>query len=243
MAQNRKAAVGFIFITLVIDVTGWGLIIPVLPKLLEGMVKGGLSEATKYSGWLTFAYAIMQFIFAPVIGNLSDRYGRRPVLLASLLGFAIDYVFLAVAPTIFWLFIGRIVAGITGASFTTAAAYIADVSTAETRAKNFGLVGAAFGLGFIIGPALGGLLGELGPRVPFIAAAILTGLNFLYGYFVLPESLPPEQRRKFEWKRANPVGSFMLLKKISRYYGIGFIIDTCLYRSALRAKHLEFFQY
>ena len=137
-----------------------------------------------------------------------------------MLGFAIDYVFLAVAPTIFWLFIGRIVAGITGASFTTAAAYIADVSTAETRAKNFGLVGAAFGLGFIIGPALGGLLGELGPRVPFIAAAILTGLNFLYGYFVLPESLPPEQRRKFEWKRANPVGSFMLLKKYPAIMGL-----------------------
>ena len=135
MAGNRKAAVGFIFITLMIDVTGWGLIIPVLPKLLEGMVDGGLSEATKYSGWLTFAYAIMQFLFAPVIGNLSDQYGRRPVLLFSLFGFAIDYVLLALAPNISWLFIGRIIAGITGASFTTAAAYIADVCTHETRAK------------------------------------------------------------------------------------------------------------
>lgn len=220
MATNRKAAVGFIFITLMIDVTGWGLIIPVLPDLLEGMIKGSVSEATKYSGWLTFAYAITQFIFAPIIGNLSDRYGRRPVLLASLLGFAVDYVFLSVAPDIFWLFIGRIVAGITGASFTTAAAYMADISTAETRARNFGMIGAAFGLGFIIGPAIGGLLGELGPRVPFIAAAVLTGLNWLYGYFVLPESLPPEKRRKFEWKRANPVGAFMLLKRNPAIMGL-----------------------
>jgi DHA1 family tetracycline resistance protein-like MFS transporter len=225
MAGNRKAAVGFIFITLMIDVTGWGLIIPVLPKLLEGMVEGGLSEATKYSGWLTFAYAIMQFLFAPVIGNLSDQYGRRPVLLFSLFGFAIDYVLLSLAPNIAWLFAGRIIAGITGASFTTAAAYIADVSTHETRAKNFGMIGAAFGLGFILGPALGGLLGELGPRVPFIAAAILTGLNWLYGYFVLPESLPLSNRRKFEWKRANPVGAFLLLK---RYPAIGGLVFSLI---------------
>ncbi|HEY6502656.1 MAG TPA: TCR/Tet family MFS transporter [Chitinophagaceae bacterium] len=225
MAPSRNAAIGFIFITLVIDVTGWGLIIPVIPKLLEQMVDGGISEATKYSGWLTFAYAIPQFLFAPVIGNLSDRFGRRPVLLASLLGFAIDYVFLSLAPNIIWLFAGRIIAGITGASFTTAAAYIADISTAETRAKNFGMIGAAFGLGFIIGPALGGLLGELGPRVPFIAAAILAGLNFIYGYFVLPESLPPDKRRKFEWKRANPVGSFLMLKK---YPAIGGLISSLI---------------
>jgi MFS transporter, DHA1 family, tetracycline resistance protein len=223
MNSGKKAAVGFIFITLVIDVTGWGLIIPVVPKLLEEMIHGGVSEASKYSGWLTFAYAIPQFICAPIIGNLSDSFGRRPVLLASLLGFAIDYVFLVFAPTIAWLFVGRIVAGITGASFTTAAAYIADISTAETRAKNFGMIGAAFGLGFIIGPALGGLLGELGPRVPFIAAAVLTGLNFIYGYFVLPESLPADKRRKFEWKRANPVGAFMLLKK---YPGIAGLVGA-----------------
>lgn len=223
MARSRKAAIGFIFITLVIDVTGWGLIIPVIPKLLEELLKSDVSEATRYSGWLAFAYAIMQFIFAPLIGNLSDRYGRRPVLLASLFGFAVDYVFLTFAPSIFWLFIGRLIAGITGASFTTAAAYIADISTDETRAKNFGMIGAAFGLGFIIGPALGGLLGELGSRIPFIAAAILTALNWIYGYFVLPESLPPEKRRKFEWKRANPIGAFLLLK---RYPAIGGLVGA-----------------
>lgn len=223
MSTSRKAAIGFIFITLVIDVTGWGLIIPVTPKLLEELLKSDVSVATQYNGWLLFSYATIQFIFAPVIGNLSDRYGRRPVLLASLFGFAVDYVFLALAPNIFWLFVGRIVAGITGASFTTAAAYIADISTDETRAKNFGLIGAAFGLGFIIGPAIGGLLGEFGSRIPFIAAAILTGLNCIYGYFVLPESLPPEKRRKFEWKRANPVGAFMLLK---RYPAIGGLVGA-----------------
>lgn len=220
MAISRKAAVGFIFVTLVIDVTGWGLIIPVLPKLLEGMVHGGVGKASEVSGWLTLAYAVPQLAFAPLIGNLSDRYGRRPIILASLFGFAIDYIFLSWAPSLVFLFIGRIVAGITGASFTTAAAYIADISTAETRAKNFGMIGAAFGLGFIIGPALGGLLGELGPRVPFIAAAILTGLNWIYGYFVLPESLPLDRRRKFEWIRASPLGPFMLLKRYPAILGL-----------------------
>ncbi|RYG39610.1 MAG: MFS transporter, partial [Chitinophagaceae bacterium] len=220
MPTSRKAAVGFIFVTLVIDVTGWGLIIPVLPKLLEEMVHGGVGKASEISGWLTLAYAVPQLAFAPLIGNLSDRFGRRPVILTSLFGFAIDYVFLSWAPSLIFLFIGRIVAGITGASFTTAAAYIADISTAETRAKNFGMIGAAFGLGFIIGPALGGLLGELGPRVPFIAAAILTGINWVYGYFVLPESLPPEKRRKFEWIRASPLGPFMLLKRYPSILGL-----------------------
>lgn len=220
MASSRKAAVGFIFITLVIDVVGWGIIIPVMPDLLKEMVDGGVSEATKYNGWLTFAYAIVQFFFAPVIGNLSDRYGRRPVLLASLFGFAIDYAFLAWAPSVFWLFIGRIVAGITGASFTTAAAYIADISNEQTRAKNFGLIGAAFGLGFVIGPALGALFGSFGPRVPFIVAGVLTALNWLYGYFILPESLPPGRRRKFEWSRANPVGAFYLLRRYPAIMGL-----------------------
>ena len=169
--SKKQAAVGFIFITVLLDVIGWGIIIPVIPNLIKELINGDISEAAKYGGWLTFAYAITQFIFAPVIGNLSDKYGRRPVLLTSLFAFSLDFLLLAFAPTITWLFIGRILSGITGASFTTASAYIADVSTHENRAKNFGLMGAAFGLGFIIGPVLGGLLGDFGTRVPFIAAA------------------------------------------------------------------------
>lgn len=213
MAKDRKAAVGFIFITLLIDVMGWGLIIPVMPDLIAQLKNISINEASPYGAWLLSVYAITQFLFAPVIGNLSDKYGRRPVLLSSLLGFGIDYLFLALAPTYGWLFVGRIIAGITGASFTTASAYIADVSTVETRAKNFGMIGAAFGLGFVIGPALGGLLAGLGIRAPFYAAAILCLLNALYGYFVLPESLSKEHRREFHWKRANPLGSLQLLKR------------------------------
>ena len=204
---------GFIFITLLLDVTGLGIIIPVLPKLIEELIHGNISMAASYGGWLTFAYAIMQFLFSPVMGNLSDKFGRRPVLLFSLFGFGVDYVFLSFAPTIGWLFVGRVIAGITGASFTTATAYIADISAPQDRAKNFGMVGAAFGLGFIIGPVIGGLLGEYGSRVPFIASAIITFINLIYGYFVLPESLPVENRRPFEWKRANPFGAFRHLQK------------------------------
>src|SRR6218665_1630403 len=174
MNNNRKAAIGFIFITLMIDVTGLGLIIPVMPKLIEELTGQGVSAASEYSGWLMFTFAIMQFLFAPIMGGLSDKYGRRPVLLFSLLGFAFDYVLLSFAPNIFWLFIGRALAGITGASFTTATAYIADISDESNRAKNFGMIGAAFGLGFIIGPVIGGLLGSFGPRVPFMVAAALT---------------------------------------------------------------------
>src|SRR5689334_6975793 len=204
MKNSRQAALGFILVTVFIDVIGWGLIIPVMPPLIAGMKKIAVNEASSYGGWLLSAYAIMQFVCAPILGNLSDKYGRRPILLFSLLGFGIDYLFLALAPSYGWLFVGRIIAGITGASFTTASAYIADISTSETRAKNFGMIGAAFGLGFIIGPAIGGLLGSFGPRVPFIVAAGLCFLNFLYGVFVLPESLKPENRRIFEWVRAIP---------------------------------------
>ena len=213
MVQPRKAAINFIFITLLIDVMGWGLIIPVMPDLISQLKNIPVNEASPYGAWLLSAYAVTQFLFAPVIGNLSDKYGRRPVLLCSLIGFGIDYLFLALAPSYGWLFIGRIIAGITGASFTTASAYIADVSTTETRAKNFGMIGAAFGLGFIIGPALGGLLAGWGVRAPFYAAAILCLLNTLYGYFVLPESLSEEHRREFHWKRASPFGSLLLFKR------------------------------
>jgi MFS transporter, DHA1 family, tetracycline resistance protein len=221
MASNRKAAMGFIFITLLIDVTGFGLIIPVMPKLIEQLLGvADISKASQYGGWLTFAFAFMQFIFAPVLGNLSDKYGRRPILLFSLFGFGIDYIFLSFAPSIGWLFVGRLIAGVTGASFTTASAYIADISTPENRAQNFGLIGAAFGLGFIVGPLIGGLLGELGPRVPFMVAAGLALSNWLYGYFVLPESLDMAHRRPFQWKRANPLGSLLQLRKYPAVGGL-----------------------
>ncbi|WP_313156362.1 TCR/Tet family MFS transporter [Sphingobacterium multivorum] len=209
----KKAAVGFIFITLLIDITGWGIILPVVPKLVGELIHGDITEAATYGGWLGFAYAFTQFICAPMVGNLSDRYGRRPILLISLLGFGLDYLLLALAPSIGWLFVGRILAGLTGASISTASSYIADVSTDETRTKNFGLIGAAFGLGFIIGPVLGGLLGHYGARIPFYVASVLCLLNFLYGYFILPESLDETKRRPFEWRRANPIGSLKLLAK------------------------------
>lgn len=209
--SKKKAAIGFIFITLLIDVIGLGIIIPVIPKLIEELIHGNVREAAKYGGWLSFAYAFTQFVFSPVVGNLSDKFGRRPIILISLFGFTVDYIFLALAPTIWLLFVGRVIAGITGASFTTASAYIADISTDEDRAKNFGLIGAAFGLGFIIGPLIGGALGHFGARMPFYAAAILCLVNFLYGYFILPESLDKDKRREFDWKRANPIGSLKFL--------------------------------
>jgi DHA1 family tetracycline resistance protein-like MFS transporter len=211
MTVKRSAALSFIFVTILIDVIGFGIIIPVMPKLIEHLTGAGLSEASQYGGWLLFAFAVTQFFCSPIVGGLSDRYGRRPVLLLALLGFGIDYLFLAFAPTIAWLFVGRVIAGATGASMTTATAYIADVSEPEKRAQNFGLVGAAFGLGFIIGPVIGGLFSHWGPRAPFLAAAALTFINVLYGYFILPESLLPENRRAFDWKRANPLGSLMHL--------------------------------
>ncbi|MBL7865664.1 MAG: TCR/Tet family MFS transporter [Cyclobacteriaceae bacterium] len=212
---KRSPALIFIFITLLIDVTGFGIIIPVMPKLIQTLVGEGtsISLAATYGGWLIAAYAVTQFFCAPIVGGLSDRYGRRPVLLGSLFGFAVDYLFLVFAPSIGWLFIGRIVAGAMGASFTTAGAYIADISTNENRAQNFGIIGAAFGLGFIIGPMIGGLLGDFGPRVPFMVAGGLTLLNWLYGFFILPESLKMENRRPFEWSRANPIGTLVSLWK------------------------------
>ncbi|MBZ4189693.1 TCR/Tet family MFS transporter [Niabella beijingensis] len=213
MKQPRSAAIGFIFITMTIDVIGFGLIIPVMPKLIAELKHISVNEASLWGGYLITTYALMQFLFSPLLGNLSDRYGRRPVILMSLLGFCIDYLILAFAHNYLLLVVGRVLSGITGASFTAATAYIADISTNENRAKNFGLIGAAFGLGFIIGPALGGLLSVWGIRAPFFAAAGLCFVNFLYGYFVLPESLKPENRRPFSWAKANPVGSLLLFLK------------------------------
>ncbi|RWY54078.1 TCR/Tet family MFS transporter [Mucilaginibacter gilvus] len=210
--HQGKAALGFIFVTVFIDTLGLGIIIPILPKLLEKLAHVDVSMASQYSGYLTFTYAMMQFICAPILGNLSDRYGRRPVLLFSLLGFGVDYLFMAFAPTIFWLFVGRFIAGIAGASTTTATAYISDVSSGEKRAANFGLIGAATGLGFILGIGMGGFLGDIDIKLPFLCAAGFALLNAIYGFFILPESLTPKNRRRFEWKRSNPIGSLIGLR-------------------------------
>jgi MFS transporter, DHA1 family, tetracycline resistance protein len=224
--KNREAAIIFIFITMLIDIIGFGIIIPVLPKLLAQMNNIPINEASRYGGYLLFAFAFAQFLFSPIMGSLSDQYGRRPVLLISLLGFTVDYLILAFAPDYFWFFVGRVIAGMTGASFTTASAYIADISTPETRTKNFGMIGAAFGLGFIIGPFLGGVLGQYGLKLPFYAAAILSFLNFLYGYFILPESLSVENRRPFDIKRANPLGAIIQITKFSnlKYLLVAFVL-------------------
>ncbi len=186
---------------------------PVYPRLLVEVTGESLSRAAVYGGWLGFAFAAMQFVFAPVLGNLSDRFGRRRVLLFAVGALGIDYVIMGFAPTLAWLFIGRAIAGAAGASFTPAYAYVADISPPDKRAQNFGVVGAAFGIGFIIGPAIGGVLGSLGSRAPFFAAAGLSLINFCYGFFVLPESLPAERRRAFEWRRANPLGTLAQMRK------------------------------
>jgi len=219
MKQSRSALI-FIFVTVMIDMIGLGIIIPVLPDLLRGFTGNNLETATLYSGWLMFAYSVMQFLFSPVIGGLSDRFGRKPVLILSLLGLGFDHIFTALAPALGWLFVARIISGMAGASYTTATAYIADISTNEDRAKNFGLMGAAWGLGFIIGPVIGGLVGSLGPRAPFYVAAILALGNSLFGLLVLPESLPASSRRPFDWKRANPLGTAKQLGKYPLLIGL-----------------------
>ena len=206
-----KPAILFIFITLFLDIFGIGVIIPVLPKLVEQLQGGNVQAAAHSVGWLGALYALMQFIFSPVLGSLSDRFGRRPVILGSLLGSGIDYLVLAWAPTIGWLYLARIVSGVTAANFSAASAYIADVTPPEKRAAGFGMIGAAFGLGFIAGPAIGGLLGAHGLRMPFLVAAAITLLNWLYGAFVLPESLAPENRRPFKWSSAHPLKALAAL--------------------------------
>lgn len=217
MKASRSPALAFIFVTLLIDVLGFGLVIPVFPDLLAQIspVKGSAAVQAAHSatvlGWMSTVFGLMQFVFAPILGGLSDRYGRRPVLLVSLACAALDYVLCALAPNLAFLFVGRVIAGITAASFTSASAYIADVSPPEERSKNFGLIGGAFGAGFVLGPALGGLVGSLSPRAPFWTAAVLCALNFLFGLFVLPESLTKENRRAFDLKRANPFGTFRIL--------------------------------
>jgi len=211
-----KARLPFIFIiiTLMLDSIGIGIIIPVMPDLVQELTGGSISDAALWGGFLATTYAVMQFIWGPTIGNLSDRFGRRPVLLISVFVMGLDYILLSLADTIWLLFIGRLIAGITGATFSTAAAYVADISPKEKRAANFGLIGASFGVGFIIGPAIGGLLGEFGSRAPFIVSAVFALGNFALGYFILPETLPKEKRRQFDWKRANPLGALLTIRKL-----------------------------
>ncbi|NLS04546.1 TCR/Tet family MFS transporter [Rhizobium sp. P32RR-XVIII] len=209
-----------VFMILFLDVIGIAIIMPVLPAYLEELTGGTVSDAALDGGWLLVVYAAMQFLFAPFLGNLSDRFGRRPILLLSVLTFAIDNFICAIATSFWMLFVGRALAGFSGGSFATCSAYIADISNDENRAKNFGLIGIAFGVGFTIGPVIGGLLGEFGPRVPFLGAALLSFLNFAAAYFLLPETLDAKHRRTFEWKRANPLGA---LKQMRNYPGIGWI--------------------
>jgi DHA1 family tetracycline resistance protein-like MFS transporter len=213
--QSRKASLIFVFITVLVDIIGIGIIIPAIPKLIEKLTGQGLSDAAFWGGLLMTTYAVMQFLFAPILGELSDRFGRRPVLLIALFGLGLDYILHAYAPTITWLFIGRILSGIAGASHTVATAYIADISTNEEKAKNFGLIGAAFGLGFIIGPSIGGMTAKFGVEVPFLIAATLTLLNFVYGFFFIPESLPKEKRRPINFSKMIPGNSILKLASYS----------------------------
>ncbi len=208
-----RHALLFIFVTVLIEMAGFGLIMPVMPKLIMELTGEGVGRAAVYGGAMLFLYAGLQFVLAPVVGGLSDRFGRRPVLLLALGGYAVDYMLMGFAPALWWLFLGRAIAGIFGASYSAAGAYIADISPPEKRAANFGLLGAAFGLGFIIGPVIGGYVGHwFGPRAPFFAAAALAGANLVYGFFVLPETLSEGRRRAFDWRRANPVGSLVQMR-------------------------------
>lgn len=217
----RKAALAFIFVTVLIDVIAFGVIIPVLPHLVQGFVGGDMSTAAYWVGLFAFSFSLVQFFSAPVQGALSDRFGRRPVILLSCLGLGIDFVFMALAPGIGWLLAGRIISAATSASFTTANAYIADVLPPERRARGYGMIGAAFGLGFIVGPLMGGVLGEINHRLPFWVAAALALLNFCYGLFVLPESLPKERRTPvFDWTHARPLGGVRMLQLYPRIWGL-----------------------
>lgn len=218
--QPRRAAFAFVFVTVLLDMFAIGIIIPVLPNLIEDFMGGNTASAAAIYGVFGTAWALMQFIFSPVLGSLSDRFGRRKVILLSNVGLGLDYVLMALAPTIGWLFVGRILSGITSASVSTAGAYIADVTPPEQRASKFGLLGAAFGFGFVVGPALGGILGKIDPRLPFWVAASFSLANALYGLFVLPESLPPEKRQTFSWRKANPVGAFQLLRSHHELWGL-----------------------
>ncbi|HEX8057243.1 MAG TPA: MFS transporter, partial [Novosphingobium sp.] len=218
----RRPAIAFIFVTGVLDVMAMGLVTPVLPKLIEDFA-GSTASAGIWNGVLVALWGLMQFLCSPVIGSLSDRYGRRPVILVSAAGLSIDWVLMALAPNLWWLAVGRLIGGATSASFTAIYAYMADITTPENRARAYGIVGAAFGAGFIAGPALGGVLGEWGPRVPFWVAAGLSGLAFVYGWLVLPESLLADRRMEFAWSRANPLGALRLLRSHAELAGLAVV--------------------
>ena len=220
----RKATLAFIFALVAMDVLAMGIVIPVYPKLIETFEGGDTARAAQIYGAMSTAWALMQFLFMPVLGMLSDRFGRRPVILISCLGLGIDYLVMALAPDVTWLFVGRILSGITAATISTAFAYIADVTPEEKRAGAFGMMGAAFGVGFVLGPAMGGVLGGVDPRLPFWVAGALALVNVAYGFFVLPESLPPEKRASFAWKRANPVGSLKLLRSHPELSGLAVVL-------------------
>lgn len=222
---RRKAALAFIFVTVTLDIVGLGLTIPVLPELIKEFA-GSTAQAASVTGVFVGVWALMQFLFSPVMGALSDRFGRRPVILSSNLGLGLDYMLMAVAPSLWWLFVGRLISGMMAACVSTSFAYIADVTEPEKRAGAYGMVGAAFGLGFILGPALGGLLGDVDPRLPFWVAACLTLVNAAYGLFILPESLPPEKRSDFSWTRANPIGAFGLLNSNRRLIRLALVNFT-----------------
>ena len=219
-ALPAKRALTFIFITVALDIIAFGIAVPVLPKLIEAFLGGDTAHAARWYGVFGTVWALMQFIFSPLLGALSDRFGRRPVILVSLFGLGVDYIVMALAPSIAWLLVGRTISGICGASYTTAGAYIADVTTEENRAAGFGMIGAAWGLGFVLGPAIGGVLGASDPRLPFWVSAAVVLLNWLYGYFLLPESLPPEKRGKFNAARANPLGALKLLRSHHELFGL-----------------------
>jgi DHA1 family tetracycline resistance protein-like MFS transporter len=236
LGGRRRAALAFIFVTVVLDMFALGLVIPVLPHLIEDFMGGDTAGAAKVYGLFGTVWALMQFLSMPVMGALSDRFGRRRVILLSNLGLGLDYVLMALAPNLAWLFVGRIISGITAASISTGMAYVADVTPAPKRAAAFGRIGVAFGLGFVLGPALGGLLGSADPRLPFWVAAGLSLANAAYGLFVLPESLPPERRRPFEWRRANPLGSLALLRSNRELSGLaGVVFLSNLAHAALPA--------
>ena len=218
--EPRRAAVFFILVTVVLDMLSFGIIIPVLPKLVEDFLGGDTAQAAEMYGLMGTAWALMQFVCSPIQGALSDRFGRRPVVLLSNVGLGLDFILMALAPNLAWLFAGRVISGIASSSFSTAGAYIADVTLPEKRAEAFGLMGAAFGLGFVLGPAVGGLLGAVDPRWPFWGAAATSLLNACYGFFVLPESLAPDKRASFRWQRANPVGSLVLLRSHHELFGL-----------------------
>jgi DHA1 family tetracycline resistance protein-like MFS transporter len=232
-APTSKHAVTFVFITVFLDMVGFGLIMPVLPALIRSVGHVSTGEAASIGGWMFAAFSLAQFSCGPLVGNLSDAFGRRPLLLLAVFGLVIDYLIMCFAPSVSWFFVGRVFAGLCGASYVIANAYIADITAPEARGKAFGLMGAAFGLGFVIGPAIGGILGEYGPRLPFYAAAGVSALNLLYGYFVLPETLPMEKRRAFEWTRANPFGTFKVFQQYRSVLPLCFVFFVYFFGSAV----------